>query len=137
MKLTDKQLWVYIGIIVLMPIMMCVFTGLVLMKGNFVELFHSINAELFLIWEFAYIIGGLIAYRKIGNLNWIQYSFLCWIVVCPFINVLSFIWAGLRIQDGFTGLAYFMISLISWGFTIIPLSVGMWLYVKHYNIKAQ
>ena len=53
MKLKNKQFWVYIGIIVLMPIMMSVFTGLVLMKGNFVELFHSINAELFVIWEFA------------------------------------------------------------------------------------
>lgn len=136
MKLKNKQFWVYIGIIVLMPIMMSVFTGLVFMKGNFVELFHSINAELFLIWEFAYIIGGLISYRKIGYLNWIQYSFLCWIVVCPFINVLSFIWAGLRIQDGFTGLAYFMISLIAWGFTIIPLMTGMWLYKKYHPIKG-
>ena len=136
MKLKNKQFWVYIGIIVLMPIMMSVFTGLVLMKDNFVELFHSINAELFLIWEFAYIIGGLISYRKIKNLNWIQYSFLCWIVVCPFINVLSFIWAGLRIQDGFTGLAYLMISLISWGFTIIPLMTGMWLYKKYYHSKG-
>ena len=53
MKLKNKQFWVYIGIIVLMPIMISVFTGLVLMKDNFVELFHSINAELFLIWEFA------------------------------------------------------------------------------------
>lgn len=41
---------------------------------------------------------------------------------------ISLIWAGLRIHDGFSGLAYFMISCISWDFSILPLMACTWLY---------
>lgn len=137
MMLTDKRFWIYAVIIALMPVMMTVFTGLVLFEGKFSGLFHSDNTEIFLVWELAYISGGLLAYHKIQDLNWIQYSFFSWVIVCPLLNGLSFIWAGVRIHDGFTGVAYFMISLIAWGFSIIPLLAGVWLYRKYYHIKAQ
>lgn len=129
MKLTDKRFWIWIVIIALMPIMMAVFTGFVLVD-TFTELFHYPNIELFLLWEIAYLVGGVLTYRKLHNMNWIKCAFLCWGIVCPLLLCPSFIWAGIRIHDGFSGLAYFIISGISWGFSILPLLVGTWLYMN-------
>ena len=130
MKLTDKRFWIWIVLITIMSVMMGVFTGLVLCN-TFIELFHYQNIELFLLWEIAYLIGGLLFYRKLYELKWIKCAFLCWGIVCPLLLCSSFIWAGIRIHDGFSGLAYFMISCISWGFSIVPLMVGTWLYKRY------
>ena len=127
MKLTDKRFWIWIVIIALMPIMMGVFTGFVLVD-SFAELFNYPNIELFLLWEIAYFAGGFLIYSKLHNFNLLKCPFLCWGIVCPLLLCSSFIWAGIRIHDGFTGLAFFMISCVSWGFSIFPLMVGIWLY---------
>ena len=129
MKLTDKRFWIWIVIITIMPVMMGVFTGCFLVD-TFSELFYYPNIELFLLWEIAYLIGGLLSYRKLYELNWKKCAFLCWGIVCPLLLCSSFIWAGIRIH-GFSGLAYFMISCISWGFSIVPLMVGTWLYKRY------
>lgn len=129
MKLTDKRFWIWIVIITIMPVMMGVFTGCFLVD-TFSELFYYPNIELFLLWEIAYLIGGLLFYRKLYELNWIKCAFLCWGIVCPLLLCSSFIWAGIRIH-GFSGLAYFMISCISWGFSIVPLMVGTLLYKRY------
>lgn len=68
MKLTDKRFWIWIAIIALMPIMMGVFTGCVLVD-TFAELFYYRNFELFLLWEIAYLVGGLLTYRKSQSLK--------------------------------------------------------------------
>ena len=130
MRLTDKRFWIWIAIITIMPVMMGVFTGCFLVD-TFSELFYYPNIELFLLWEIAYLIGGLLSYRKLYELNWKKCAFLCWGIVCPLLLCSSFIWAGIRIHDGFSGLAYFMISCISWGFSIVPLMVGTWLYKRY------
>lgn len=127
MKLTDKRFWIWIAIIALMPVMMGVFTGCVLVE-TFAELFYFPNIELFLLWEIAYLVGGLLTYRKLQSIKWLKCALLCWGIVCPLLLCSSFIWAGIRINDGFSGLAYFMISCISWGFSILPLMACTWLY---------
>ena len=133
MKLTDKRFLIWIIMIAIMPFMMGVFTGLVLCN-TFSELFHYQNIELFLLWEITYLIGGLIFYRKLYDLNWIQCAFLCWGIVCPLLLCSSFIWAGIRIHNGFSGLAYFVVSCISWGVSIVPLMAGSWLYKRYFVI---
>lgn len=131
MKLTDKRFWLWIAIIVLVPVMMGIFAGFVLeVTGTISELFQVINIELFLLWEISYLIGGIFTYRKFQDLNWLKYAVRCYVIVCPLVLCSSFIWAGIRIHDGFSGLAYFMISSISWGFSIFPLMAGTWLYNK-------
>ena len=127
MKLTDKRFWIWIVIITIMPIMMGVFTGCVLVE-TFAELFYYPNIELFLLWEIAYLVGGLLSYHKLQSFNWLKCALLFWGIVCPLLLCSSFIWAGIRIHDGFSGLAYFMISGILWGFSILPLMVCTWLY---------
>lgn len=127
MKPTDKRFWMWMVIIALMPVMMGVFTGCALVDA-FAELFNYRNIELFLLWEIAYLVGGLLTYRKLQSLKWLKCALLCWGIVCPLLLCSSFIWAGIRIHDGFSGLAYFMISGISLGFSIIPLMAGTWLF---------
>ena len=106
---------------------MGVFTGCVLVE-TFAELFYYPNIELFLLWEIAYLVGGLLSYHKLQSFNWLKCALLFWGIVCPLLLCSSFIWAGIRIHDGFSGLAYFMISGILWGFSILPLMVCTWLY---------
>ena len=106
---------------------MGVFTGCALVDA-FAESFNYRNIELFLLWEIAYLVGGLLTYRKLQSLKWLKCALLCWGIVCPLLLCSSFIWAGIRIHDGFSGLAYFMISGISLGFSIIPLMAGTWLF---------
>lgn len=131
MKLTDKRFWIWIAIIVLVPVMMGIFAGFVLeVTGTISELFQEINIELFLLWEISYLIGGIFTYRKFQDLNWLKCAFRCYEIVCPLVLCSSFIWAGIRIHDGLSGLAYFMISSISWCFSIFPLMAGTWLYNK-------
>lgn len=127
MKLIDKRFWIWIAMIALMPVMMGVFTGCVLVE-TFAELFYYPNIELFLLWEIAYLVGGLLSYHKLQSFNWLKCALLFWGIVCPLLLCSSFIWAGIRIHDGFSGLAYFMISGILWGFSILPLMVCTWLY---------
>lgn len=133
MKLTDKRFLIWIIMIAIMPFMMGVFTGLVLCN-TFSELFHYQNIELFLLWEIIYLSGGLLSYHKLYDLNWIQCAFLCWGIVCPLLLCSSFIWAGIRIHNGFSGLAYFVVSCISWGVSIVPLMAGSWLYKRYFVI---
>ena len=130
MRLTDKRFWIWIAIITIMPVMMGVFTGCFLVD-TFSELFYYPNIELFLLWEIAYLIGGLLSYRKLYELNWKKCAFLCWGIVCPLLLCSSFIWAGIRIHNVFSGLAYFMTSCISWGVSIVPLMAGTWLYKRY------
>ena len=127
MKLIDKRFWIWIAMIALMPVMMGVFTGCVLVE-TFAELFYYPNIEPFLLWEIAYLVGGLLSYHKLQSFNWLKCALLFWGIVCPLLLCSSFIWAGIRIHDGFSGLAYFMISGILWGFSILPLMVCTWLY---------
>ncbi|MBD5636357.1 MAG: hypothetical protein HDP28_00840 [Clostridia bacterium] len=127
MKLIDKRFWIWIAMIALMPVMMGVFTGCVLVE-TFAELFYYPNIELFLLWEIAYLVGGLLSYHKLQSFNWLKCALLFWGIVCPLLLCSSFKWAGIRIHDGFSGLAYFMISGILWGFSILPLMVCTWLY---------
>ena len=127
MKLIDKRFWIWIAMIALMPVMMGVFTGCVLVE-TFAELFYYPNIELFLLWEIAYLVVGLLSYHKLQSFNWLKCALLFWGIVCPLLLCSSFIWAGIRIHDGFSGLAYFMISGILWGFSILPLMVCTWLY---------
>ena len=127
MKLIDKRFWIWIAMIALMPVMMGVFTGCVLVE-TFAELFYYPNIELFLLWEIAYLVGGLLSYHKLQSFNWLKCALLFWGIGCPLLLCSSFIWAGIRIHDGFSGLAYFMISGILWGFSILPLLVCTWLY---------
>lgn len=127
MKLIDKRFWIWIAMIALMPVMMGVFTGCVLVE-TFAELFYYPNIELFLLWEIAYLVGGLLSYHKLQSFNWLKCALLFWGIVCPLLLCSSFIWAGIRIHDGFSGLAYFMISGTLWGFSILPLMVCTWLY---------
>ncbi len=127
-----SRFWVWMATVALMPVAMIVFSGFVFLDaGAFADLFSVRNAELFLIWESAYMIGGLIAYPMIKDIGWLPCAFLSWIVVCPFILVFSFMWAT-GIREGFKGLAYIMTSCIAWGASIIPLLPFVWLYKKTY-----
>lgn len=134
MKLIDKRFWMWVVTITFIPVMMAIFAVLILIGINSnSELFNCTNLEIFLIWEITYLLVGLLSYDKLRSKGWIITSFICWGVVCPFIVVLSFIWAGIRIHDGFEGLAYFMISCISWGSSILPLLLGVYVYKKKYS----
>ena len=108
------------------------FTGFVLVD-SFAELFYYRNIELFFVWEITYLLGGLLTYRKLQSLKWLKCALLCCGIVCPLLLCSSYIWAGIRIHDGFSGLAYCMISGISWGFSIFPLMAGMWLYKNKFD----
>lgn len=129
MKLTDKRFWIWCVIAALMPVMMSVFAALILIGVESAsELFYYRNLEIFLIWEITYLLGGFLSYPKLQSNGWIRSSFICWGITCPFLIIFSFLWAGIRIHDGFTGLYYFMISCISWAFSILPLLLGTYLY---------
>ena len=97
---------------------------------EFSDLLHSENIEIFIIWEIAYLLASALSYRKVVSSGTITGSIICWGIVCPLIVIPSFIWAGIRIHDGFGGVAYFMISCISWGVSILPLLLGVYLYKK-------
>lgn len=130
MKLTDKRFWIWLAIIALMPVMMDIFGGVVLIHDLFI--IDSTGWELFFVWEIAYLTGGLLSYRKMQGKGWIKSAFTCWTIVCPLIVILSFLWASIRIVEGFQGLAYFVISCISLGGSIIPLFLGTYLYKRHF-----
>lgn len=59
MKLTDKRFWIWCVIAALIPVMMSVFTALILIGVDSAsELFYYKNLEIFLIWEITYLLGG-------------------------------------------------------------------------------
>ena len=61
MKMTDKRFWIWLTIFAFMPIVMSVFAALVLMGIDSVsELFYYSYVELFIVWEIAYLLGGLL-----------------------------------------------------------------------------
>lgn len=129
MKLTDKRFGIWCVIAALMPVMMSVFAALILIGVESAsELFYYKNSEIFLIWEITYLLGGFLSYPKLQSNGWICSSLICWGITCPFLIIFSFLWAGIRIHDGFTGLYYFMISCIAWAFSIFPLLLGTYLY---------
>lgn len=134
MRLSDKRFWVWVAIIALVPVMMGIFAGFILeVTGTISDLFQVRNTELFLLWEISFQIGGMLTYRKFQDFGWLKIAFICWGIVCPLLLCSSFLWAGIRIHDGFSGLAYFMISSISWGFSILPLTAGTWLYENKFD----
>lgn len=134
MKLTDNRFGIWLTIIALMPIVMSAFAALVLTNIDSVsELFYYRNVELFIVWEIAYLSGSSLTYRKMNNYGWIKSAFISWSVVGVFLVFGSFIWACIRISDGFSGLAYFVISCLSWCFSLLPLLLCAYLY----KIKIQ
>lgn len=128
MKLTYKRFWIWEGMMALMPVMMSIFVVLVLAPDFIIS--NPTDRELFFVWEIAYLAGGLLSFREKQDKGWTASAFVCWIIVFPIVVILSFLWADIRIHDGFGGLAHFMISCISWGFSIIPLLLGVYLYKK-------
>lgn len=131
-KLTEKRFWAWIVIISLMPVMMGLFAGFILYRiDSLAELFQGERIEIFIIWEVSYLAGGLLTYFKSHKKDWVSLSFICWIITGPFVTILSFLWAGIRIHDGFGGLAYFMCSCIAWVFSLIPLLLGACLYKSY------
>lgn len=133
MKMTDKRFWIWLTIFAFMPIVMSVFAALVLMGIDSVsELFYYSYVELFIVWEIAYLLGGLLTYRERNN-AWIKNAFLSWGIVGVFIVIGSFIWAGIRISDGFSGLAYFVISCLSWCFSFSSLLPCMYSYKRKFK----
>ncbi|MBO5061538.1 MAG: hypothetical protein J6C31_02810 [Prevotella sp.] len=129
MKLTYKRFWIWEGMMALMPVMMSIFVVLVLAPDFIIS--NPTDRELFFVWEIAYLAGGLLSFRKKQDKGWTASAFACWIIVFPIVVILSFLWADIRIHDGFGGLAHFIISCISWGFSIIPLLLGVYLYKKY------
>lgn len=125
MMLNDKKFWIWVGMCAIIPFLMGVFaiTALISPYSDFKysELFYSINIKLFIIWEVAYLLAATLSYRKIISRNCGLSALICWGIVCPIIVVSSFIFASIEIHDGFTGLAYLMISCISWVFSLFPL----------------
>lgn len=102
----------------LMPVMMSIFVVLVLAPDFIIS--NPTDRELFFVWEIAYLAGGLLSSREKQDKGRTASAFACWIIVFPIVVILSFLWADIRIHDGFGGLAHFIISCISWGFSIIP-----------------
>lgn len=134
MKLKDKRFWIWCIIIVLIPIIMSVFAALILMDINTVsELCNPRYLELFIIWDIAYLLGGLLTYRGMNDSGWIKGTFLSWGISGVLIVLGSFIWAGIKISDGFSGLAYFMISCISWCFSLLPLLLCVYSYKRKFK----
>ena len=134
MILTDKKFWIWVGMCAIIPFIMGLFAITVLISPyvnlEFSDLLNSENVEIFIIWEIAYLLASALSYRKVVSSGTITGSIICWGTVCPSIVFSSFIWAGIRIHDGFGGVAYFMISCISWGVSILPLLLGVYLYKK-------
>lgn len=129
MKQPYKRFWIWEGMMALMPVMMSIFVVLVLASDFIIS--NPTDRELFFVWEIAYLAGGLLSFREKQDKGWTASAFVCWIIVFPIVVILSFLWADIRIHDGFGGLAHFMISCISWGFSIIPLLLGVYLYKKY------
>lgn len=132
MKLEYRRFWIWLTIIAFMPIVMSAFAAQVL-TNSVSELFYHRNLELFIVWEIAYLLGGLLTYKRMACYGYVKGAFISWGVAGAFIVIGSFIWAGIRISDGFSGLAYFMISCISWCFSILPLLSGVYLFHKNIN----
>lgn len=72
--------------------------------------------------------GGLLTYRKMNSYGWIKGTFLLWGFSGALLFVGSFMWAGIKISDGFSGLAYVLISGLSWCFSLLPLLLCVYLY---------
>lgn len=134
MILTDKRFWIWASICAIIPFIMGLFAITILISPyinlEFSDLLHSENIEIFIIWEIAYLLASTLSYRKVVSSGTITGSIICWGIVCPLIVFSSFIWAGIRIHDGFRGVAYFMISCISWCASIVPLLLGVYLYKR-------
>lgn len=134
MILTDKRFWIWANICAIIPFIMGLFAITLLISPyinlEFSDLLHSENIEIFIIWEIAYLLASALSYKKVVSSGTITGSIICWGIVCPLIVFSSFIWAGIRIHDGFGGVAYFMISCISWCVSIVPLLLGVYLYKR-------
>lgn len=134
MKLTDKRFWIWVGMCAIIPFIRGLFAITILISPyvnlEFSDLLHSVNIEVFIIWEVAYLLASALSYRKVLSSGTVMSSIICWGIACLLIVFSSFIWAGIRIHDGFEGVAYFMISCISGGLSILPLLLGAYLYKK-------
>ena len=131
-KLTDKRFWVWIVIISLMPVMMSLFAGFILYRmDSLAELFQGKSTEIFMVWEVYYLAGSLLTYFRFRKKNWVSLSLICWGLTAPLIIILSFLWACIRIHDGFIALSNFMCSCIAWLFSLIPLLLGTRLYKSY------
>lgn len=140
MKLTDKRFWIWEGMLATIPFIMALFAIIVLISANtsfeFSELLYPENIEIFAIWEITYLLAGALSYKKVKSSSWIASSFIGWGIACPLIAVSTFIWAGIRIHDGFRGLAYLMISIISWGGSILPLLFANYILLSLFSNKS-
>lgn len=138
MKLTNKRFWIWVGMCAIIPFIMGLFAITVLISPyvslEFSDLVNSVNIEVFIIWEVAYLLASVLSYRKVVSSGTVTSSIICWGIACLLIVFSSFIWAGIRIHDGFGGLAYFMISCISCGLSILPLLLGVYLYKKRTSV---
>ena len=136
MMLNDKKFWIWVGMCAIIPFIMGVFaiTALIYPYSDykysefFAELFNSINIKIFIIWEVAYMLAATLSYRKIISRNWGLSALICWGIGCPIIVVSSFIFASIEIHDGYEGLAYIMITCISWGFSLSPLLLVSYIF---------
>jgi len=134
MNLKNRRLGIWVIITAVIPVRMSVFAALTLIGIDSIsELFYHRNLELFIVWEIAYLLGRLLTYKRMACYGWVKGAFIFWRVADAFIVIGSFIWAGIRISDSFSGLAYFMISCISWCFSILPLLYGVYLLHKNIN----
>lgn len=140
MELTDKRFWIWEGMLATMPFVMGLFAIIVLISGNisfeFSELLYPENIEIFAIWEITYLLAGVLSYNKVKSSRWVASSFIGWGIACPLIAVSTFIWAGIRVHDGFRGLAYLMISIISWGGSILPLLLANYILLNFFSNKS-
>ncbi len=140
MRLKDKRFWILEGMLATIPFIMGLFAIIVLISGNmsfeFSELLYPANIEIFVIWEITYLLAGVLSYRKVKSSSWVARSFIGWGIACPLIAVSTFIWAGIRIHDGFSGLAYLMISIISWGGSILPLLLANYILLSLFSYKS-
>lgn len=132
MKLTDKRFWIWLTIIAFMPVVMSAFAALFLVN-SVSELLYFRNVELFIVWEISYMSGGFLTYRKMNNNAWRKGAFICWGVCGAFLLIATFVWAAIRISDGFSGLAYFVISCLSLCFSLFPLLLCVYLYKLKYQ----
>ena len=100
MKLSDTRFWIWLKIIAFMPILMSAFAALFLVN-SVSELLYLRNVELFIVWEIAYMLGGLLTYRKINNNDWRKGTLITWSVCGAFLLIVTFVWAEIKISDGF------------------------------------
>lgn len=93
--------------------------------------FSPYNIPTFAIEITAYLIGTLIAFKKMANTKWIHATFTAWTMSFITTMLAEAIWISNKEHDGFTAL--FVLSGIFWQliFGIVPLAIGVWFYRRY------